>query len=282
MALPSPARRWFSGGALAIAALLISSIAEPQQAPSRSAGAPHVTAELIADRDHARAGTQWLGLRFTLEPAWHIYWQNPGDSGGPPEVRWQLPPGMMTSPIEWPVPQRIDVGGLINYGYQHTVVLPVRLAVAAGVPTSPAVIRATLRWIVCRDICVPGAASIALTWPLDDRDRDAVASWSQAISIARARVPRPAPPAWHASAVAGRDAFTLDLITGQREEEVTFFPLEVNQVDDSAPQTLTPLAGGIRLGLRKSAQLAKDPSTLRGVVSFPGGRAFEIAAPVSR
>jgi thiol:disulfide interchange protein DsbD len=241
-----------------------------------------VTVELIADRDHARAGTQWLGLRFTLEPAWHIYWQNPGDSGGPPEVRWQLPPGMVTSTIEWPVPQRIDVGGLINYGYQNTVVLPVRLVVAADAPTSPAVIRATLRWLVCRDICVPGAASIALTWPLDDRDRDAVASWSQAISSARARVPRPAPPAWHASAVAGRDAFTLDLITGQREEEVTFFPLEVNQIDDSAPQMLTPLAGGVRLGLRKSAQLAKDPSTLRGVVSFPGGRAFEIAAPVSR
>jgi thiol:disulfide interchange protein DsbD len=189
---------------------------------------------------------------------------------------------MMTSPIEWPVPRRIDVGGLINYGYRNTVVLPVRLVVGAGVPTSPAVLRATLRWLVCRDICVPGAASIALTWPLADRDRDAVASWSQAISSARARVPRPAPPAWRASAVAGRDAFTLDLITGQREEEVAFFPLEVNQVDDSAPQMLTPLAGGVRLGLRKSAQLTKDPSTLRGVVSFPDGRAFEIAAPVSR
>jgi len=282
MALSSPARRWFSGGALVIAALLMCPVADAQPAPSRRAGAPHVTVELIVDRDHARAGTQWLGLRFTIEPGWHIYWQNPGDSGGPPEVRWQLPSGMMTSPIEWPVPRRIDVGGLVNYGYQDTVVLPVRLAVAAGVPTSPAVLRATLRWIVCRDMCVPGAASIALTWPLDDLDRGAVASWSQAIAHARALVPQPAPPAWKASAVAGKNLLTLDLITGQREAAIVFFPLEVNQVDDSAPQVLTSLAGGVRLGLRKSGQLVKDPSALRGVVSFPDGRAFEITAPVSR
>jgi thiol:disulfide interchange protein DsbD len=189
---------------------------------------------------------------------------------------------MVTSAIAWPLPQRIDVDGLVNYGYRNIVVLPVRLAVAAGAPTSPAVLRATLRWIVCRDSCVPGAAAVALRWPLDDRERGAVASWSEAITRARALVPRPAPPAWSALAVAGKDVFTLDLITGQREEEISFFPLEVNQIDDSAPQVLTFLAGGVRLGLRKSAQLVKDPSALRGVVSFPDGRAFEITAPVSR
>jgi thiol:disulfide interchange protein DsbD len=278
-----PRTHWLlSGGALAIAALLISSSADAQPALSRSAGAPHVNVELIADRDHARAGTQWLGLRFTIEPGWHIYWRNPGDSGGPPEVRWRLPSGMMASPVEWPAPQRIDVGGLINYGYQNAVVLPVRLAIAADVPTSPAVLRATLRWLACRDLCVSGAASVALTWPLDDRDRRAVASWGEAIARARALVPQPAPRVWKCSAVAGNGVFTLDVITGQPENAITFFPLEVNQIDDSATQALTPLPGGIRLGLRKSAQWVKDPTALRGVVSFPDGRAFEITAPISR
>jgi thiol:disulfide interchange protein DsbD len=271
-----------SGGALTIAALLMCPGSRAQTAPSRRAVAPHVSVELIADRDHARAGTQWLGLRFALEPGWHIYWQNPGDSGGPPEVQWQLPAGMATSAIQWPVPHRIDVGGLVNYGYRNAVVLPVSLAVAADVPTSPAVLRATLRWLVCRDICVPGSASVALRWPLDGQDRGAVASWGLAIERARALVPQPAPPAWRSSAVAGKDTFTLDVITGQQEEQITFFPLEVNLVDDSAPQVLTPLARGVRLGLRRSAQLDKDPTTLRGIVSFPDGRAFEVAAPVSR
>jgi len=274
--------RLLSGGALAIAVLLMGSIADAQPAPARRAGAPHVTVELIADRDHARAGTLWLGLRFAIEPGWHIYWQNPGDSGGPPEVRWQLPSGMTASPVEWPAPRRIDVGGVINYGYQNEVVLPVRLAIAAGVPTSPAVLRATLRWLACRDLCVSGAASVALAWPLDDRDRGAVASWGEAIARARALVPQPAPPVWKCSAAAGNNAFTLDVLTGQRENAITFFPLEVNQIDDSAPQALTSLPRGIRLGLRKSAQWVKDPTALRGVVSFPDGRAFEITAPVSR
>jgi thiol:disulfide interchange protein DsbD len=282
MAFPNRARRWMSGVALATALLLTCPLARAQPAPSRSAGAPHVNVELIADRDHVRAGSQWLGLRFALDPGWHVYWLNPGDSGMPPEVQWHLPAGMKASPIEWPVPQRIVADGLVSYGYQNTVVLPVRIAVAADAPTSAAVLRASLRWLVCRDICVPGAASIALTWPLDDQDRGAVASWSQAIANARALVPQPAPPTWKAAVISGKDVFTLDLATGQREKQVTFFPLEMNQVDDSTPQVLTFLAGGIRLGLRKSAQLVKDPSALRGVVSFPDGRAFNITAPVSR
>ena len=282
MAFPSRTRRWFSGGALVIAALLMCPVADAQPSSSRRAGAPHVTVELIADRDLARAGTQWLGLRFAIEPGWHIYWRNPGDSGEPPEVRWQLPSGMMASPVEWPAPRRIDVGGLINYGYQNTVVLPVRLAIAAGAPTSPAVLRAALRWLACRDLCVSGSASVALTWPLDERGRGAVAAWGEAIARARALVPQPAPPGWRCSAVSRHGAFTVDVITGQRENAITFFPLEVNQIDDSAPQVLTSLARGIRVGLRKSAQWVKDPSALRGVVSFPDGRAFEITAPVSR
>lgn len=71
-------------------------------------------------------------------------------------------------------------------------------------------------------------------------------------------------------------------MTGSRETEATFFPLEVSQVNDSAPQIVAPLDRGLRITLRKSDQLVKDPDTLSGVLSLPGGRAFVVAAPVAR
>jgi thiol:disulfide interchange protein DsbD len=77
--------------------------AQPSNQGSRMGKGPHVQVELIADRA-APGDSMRLGLKFDLEPGWHIYWQNPGDSGGPPEAAWTLPPGMMATGFEWPAP----------------------------------------------------------------------------------------------------------------------------------------------------------------------------------
>ncbi len=124
-----------AGMALGVSAVLAlggESARGQSPAPAARAGkGPHVRVELITDRATPGPGMR-LGLKFDLDPEWHIYWQNPGDSGGSPEVAWTLPPGMMASGIEWPAPERIDVGGLVNYGYHDRVVLPVAVAVAVA------------------------------------------------------------------------------------------------------------------------------------------------------
>jgi thiol:disulfide interchange protein DsbD len=161
--------------------------------PTRVASTPHVSVEIVTGAERLRAGTQWLGLRFTMEPGWHIYHLNPGDGGGPPEATWQMPLGMRVAPFEWPAPERIEADGLVNFGYHGTVTLPVRLDVASGVPTSPAAVRADLRWLACKDMCVSGRGTVELRWPLSDADRAQVPAWSSAIAAARARVPKTAP-----------------------------------------------------------------------------------------
>lgn len=266
--------------ALAVSAATAAAGAQP--AAPRSADAPHLRVDLIASVQRPDAGDQWLGLRFALDPGWHIYWQNPGDSGSPPEVTWQLPGGVSAAPVEWPLPQRIGVGGLVNYGYAGTVVLPVRLTVAAGTTASPSTIRASLRWLVCHDICLPGNATLELAFPLAEADRRQVDAWRVAIENARALVPRPAPSLWRASASASGDFFVVDVITGQRDEHGVFFPLDASQINDSAPQAVSPAAAGLRFTLRRSDQLVHNPARLRGVVSLPGGRAYVIDAPVGR
>lgn len=254
--------------------------AQASASGSRTGQGPHVRVELIADRAAPGPGMR-LGLEFDLDPQWHIYWQNPGDSGGPPQVQWTFPPGMMAAGIEWPAPERIDIGGLVNYGYHGTVVLPVVVAVAADVRIPQVVVvRASVRWMACANLCVPGKADLELKFPLTDSERIQVGGWKAAIDSARARVPKPAPASWTASASSTSDTFIVDVLTGSREEGAVFFPLELSQVNDSAVQAVTPLADGIRLALRKSSQLAKDPGALRGVLALSGGRAFVVEAAV--
>jgi thiol:disulfide interchange protein DsbD len=269
--------------AAAAAALLLRpdhASAQPGVSGSRTGQGPHVRVELVADRATPGPGMR-LGLKFDLEPGWHIYWQNPGDSGGPPQAAWTFPPGMMAAGIEWPAPERIDIGGLVNYGYHDSVVLPVAVAVAAGARIPQEfTIRASVRWMACASLCVPGKADLALRFPLNAGERGLADGWNAAVDAARSQVPRPAPPSWKASAASVGDTFVVDVVTGSREAQAVFFPLELSQVNDSAAQAVSPLSNGVRLALSKSSQLTKDPEVLRGVLSLSGGRAFVVEATV--
>lgn len=93
---------------------------------------PHGTLELIAENQWISAGrTVNLGLRFWLEKGWHIYWINPGDSGEPPRVTWQLPPGLTLGAMEWPAPRRLGTSTIVDFGYEDTVTLIVPLRAEA-------------------------------------------------------------------------------------------------------------------------------------------------------
>src|SRR3954447_17530171 len=93
--------------------------------------APHARVELLARQNAAMpGGSVQLGVHFVLEPGWHIYWINPGDSGQPPALKWQLPPGYAAGEIQWPHPERMQpTPQLADYGYHGDVLLPVTLHV---------------------------------------------------------------------------------------------------------------------------------------------------------
>ena len=270
--------------AFTIALALVPGRTDAQVAGSaaRRGRGPHVRVELVPDRSAPVSGMS-IGVKFELDPSWHIYWQNPGNSGGPPKVAWRLPPGASAAGIEWPVPERIDVGGLFDYGYHNEVVLPVRISAAGGaLARADFVIGASVRWMACSDACVPGRAELELAFPLTPEERAQVAGWSAAIVASRGRVPKPASPGWRVSARSTGGTFIVDIVTGSREERAVFFPLDAGQISDSAPQEVTALPNGLRLVLRKSDQLEKNPAALNGVLSLPGGRTFVVSAPLGR
>lgn len=77
----------------------------------------HVTAELVSDQAALVPGTQaLLALRLAIDPGWHTYWRNPGESGLPTTLAWKLPPGYAAGDIIWPAPKALPAGPLVNYG----------------------------------------------------------------------------------------------------------------------------------------------------------------------
>ncbi|MBF5007532.1 protein-disulfide reductase DsbD family protein [Diaphorobacter caeni] len=133
---------------------------------------PHVQAELIAQApDGIGSGKPlWLGLQITHQPEWHTYWKNPGDSGLPTQIEWKLPEGIDAGEIAWPVPHKIPLGTLANYGYEGTVLLPVPMTVASTFNPGPLAKDATFQvnatWLVCRKECIPEEGTFTLQVPV--------------------------------------------------------------------------------------------------------------------
>jgi thiol:disulfide interchange protein DsbD len=125
-----------------------------------------VTATLLSSHAAVSPGQElWLGLRLEVAPGWHVYWDNPGDSGMATSVDLSAP-GLRVGPIRWPAPALLPAaGGLWNQGYEGEVTLLLPAWVDAADPSGLS-IRGEARWLVCRaDQCVPGQADLALDLP---------------------------------------------------------------------------------------------------------------------
>ncbi|VWX58365.1 Thiol:disulfide interchange protein DsbD [Burkholderiales bacterium 8X] len=169
--------RSVAAATLAALALVCGAPAMAQLAakPSAVVVTPHVRAELIA---HAPEGIApgspvMVGLQLVHQPEWHTYWKNAGDSGLPTELAWTLPPGLAAGDIAWPVPRKIPIGNLANYGYEDTIVLPVPVTVApdfkpAASLTGPEAVDIRLKasWLVCRKECIPEEGDFQLRLPV--------------------------------------------------------------------------------------------------------------------
>ena len=263
--------------------LCLVATATPAQLTDRVTTPAHLKVRLVSEASAVAPGqTFWIGLDFALEPEWHIYWINAGDSGQPPRVTWSAPAGYTVGSIEWPQPGRIvDSPTIVDYGYHGNVLLmaPVR-AGSSPRPGSSAEILADVNWLVCRDICVPGNARVSLpvrVAPLARID----ARQHAVFEATRRRIPKPLPARWKASAEASGDTFVIILETGRAEQAATFFPLEDLQVENAAPQRVQVFTRGVRLTLKKAEELRQAPAALKGVVAFPSGSAFVVNIPVT-
>ena len=262
----------------ALLALTLAAIAHAQ-----SAAPSHAKVELIADEPAPSKTTTWAGLLFRLEPGWHIYWQNAGDSGTPPKVAWQLPAGYRAGAIRWPQPMRLGSGSVIDYGYEDQVLLMVPIEHAGNSTMAAAVpIAADVKYVVCREVCIPGKAHLTLSLPAAGGDPPAEASeWHALFQSTRAQLPKAAPASWKVSAKQDKDHFMLTVRDTPEVKIASFFPLEADQIENSAGQVFADSQTGFELTLKKSEQLAKPISTLRGLLVLGPGRAFEIAAPIA-
>src|SRR5436309_8985160 len=149
-----------AGLAAAVVASLISPLARAEDA-SPWVKDSHSAVRLLAG---SRSGAVLLGgIAFQLQPGWHTYWRNPGDSGVPPRFDFSKSENIEAVTILWPAPTRFaDGAGGFSLGYQKQVVLPLRIVAKSA--DRPVTLRADINYAVCEKICIPVEASTELVF----------------------------------------------------------------------------------------------------------------------
>jgi thiol:disulfide interchange protein DsbD len=241
--------------------------ASARAAESAPVTSPRATATLLADRAAIAPGESFrVMLHLALARGWHTYWTNAGDAGAAPELILTLPEGWTTGEMQFPAPQRIAFGPLMNFGYtgEAGFLLPL---------TAPDTLRAGERvtlegeatWLVCADVCIPEEGRFTLTLPVEAGPRPANLPRFLA---AEAALPREAPFTARFARDGPRAALTVtgEGINAASLREAVFFPFAQNLIENPAPQRLTAREGGLALALTPTA--SPWPATLGGVLTL--------------
>jgi len=269
----------------AILALLLLAPAGAVAEPVRT---PHVEAELVSARSAIVPGQPLtVALRLVMQRGWHTYWRNPGDSGLPTTIEWRLPAGLAAGPIQWPLPRALPVGPLLNYGYEGEVLLPVEIKVPSAFATgASATLSARADWLVCKEICIPEGADLALTLPVATH-AESDAKWAVPIAAALAAVPQPL-AGWRVESTAAGESVRLTLTAeGSRADPGTlyFFPFAEGSIEPAGRQLVAHDGATTTLTLPAAKQRTGTFTRLAGVLTASDGfgtqRAATIDVPVS-
>jgi thiol:disulfide interchange protein DsbD len=250
---------------LATALCALPAIAETSSAPVVT---ERTRATLVVSADAAAPGAPIeIALRLQLKPGWHTYWRNPGDSGEPAVVTLRVGEREYKGPDTWPVPERIDLAGIVSYGFHGDVFLPTRVVAPAGaVPGAALPIEAEATWLVCEKVCVPEHGRFTVSLPIVAAAASPASAGPAPLRSIPARFSRTAEGWTLRVPGAPTDAFG-GIVAAY------FFPERGDVIDHSAPQALRQSADGIVLDLTAAPANAAAPTELRGILAITQQRA---------
>ena len=260
--------------------------AHAQQSGSES----YVTMSILPEFDAIKPGSSVsLAIHQVIDEHWHTYWKNPGDSGEATRIRWILPDGVTAGELQWPVPERIAFGPLMNFGYNREATYLVDLTIPADYKEATLPITADIEMLVCSDICVPEIEKIEFTLQVA-QNASAAPAHPEVFNAARSKIPTQV--AWQGLVEEADnallisftpDAEILPLLTAAKK--VDFFPVEWGLIQNAAPQTLDIAEDKFTLSMPRDTRSLSEVSEIKGTLVYETAegyrKGFDIQTPVA-
>lgn len=253
-------------------------------------GASLVDVKLISETAEIHAGKPFrVGVVMKIEPEYHVYWINPGESGQPPEVKWVLPAGYTAGDIQWPVPKRFILPGFVmNYGYDKEVTLTATITPSANASVTNPEILADVSWLVCNeDRCLPASKRIELKLPDSQTAAENKAKIEKSVQSVPV-TPDVSPAVIRTIENKEGDSRGLKVEWKSAVSKTEFYPLPMDGVKISGTslstnKMSTPPVSSVEITASHMAGTAEGDLTVRGVLAFEDEtgerRAIEVSVP---
>lgn len=231
---------------------------------------PAITTRLVSSHSEVTPGqTIQIAWEFKLSPHWHIYWNNAGDSGLPPELKSTHNNNTTPQALTWPTPKVISIPPVTNYGYEDAVTFVSNYTVPTGLARGLNVMPFSASFLYCNDICMPGKAELKLPINISTK---AVANNAFKPSNG---LPSAIPTRSNLVAEVTGKTIQLTLPLNLATDNTRFIPDADGVIDDSAPQTLT----GNILSIPLDPQAETTPQDLNGLLLI-NGQGYQFTTPL--
>ena len=128
---------------------------------SETVNTGHAEVSLVKFNSASASSKNLIGIKMDMQKNWHTYWKNPGDSGGPIDVKWNTDKNLSINNIKWPSPQLIPYEPLMTYGYKDFVIFPFEYSKSDDLNSN---IEINVDFLICDDICVPEKAFLKTSY----------------------------------------------------------------------------------------------------------------------
>jgi len=221
-------------------------------------------------------------IEFKPSPGWHLYYSNPGDSGLPPTVKWELPDGWTATELRFPAPEAIEAEGMLSYGYKKPFYVVGSFEFPADQGIGTHTVKGTLRWMGCMEMCTIEQKEISVNVRIQATPGFVPPGSPTPLATALDTMPQPL-EAGAASVLFADDQYRLTVTAQDGWESAEFFPGDPGVVANQ--RWVVQADGALNFRLAKSPYSDAVAERLRGVILVKAGEkrlSFAVDLPVGQ
>jgi DsbC/DsbD-like thiol-disulfide interchange protein len=237
-----------------------------------SPASDHVDVNLIMLQETGTPGGEiMLGLHFEIEKDWHIYWQNPGDSGIPVRASWTADNHFDFSSLLWPYPGTFREEHLITYGYKDETLLMVPVNISENTTPGTYTVEAFVEYLACKRICLPGFETHKIEIEIKESETTLNTKKRSLFDEFQSKLPVKTSDLY-AYFERNNEVVTL-LLSGNVPidydlNSLQFFASAENLIESSTPQKFHSDGNALQVDLRVSRYLNEEITYLPGVLTI--------------